>query len=367
MTATAQRIKVIAEACKHQHCRRLLGNISDTDLTMWLKAELGNSDALDRYHPYYDGSQLVTRAYAPETILHIVSGNTPHAAFQSLLRGMILGSKNLIKLPSSDLVELREWIDSFPVELNSLIELYTEISAEIWATANAVIAIGSDAAIFSIQKKIQPHQTFIPHGHKISIGIIDGDLAKAARLAAIDASLFNQRGCLSPHAFYLAPEHCDEFAALLADEMKLLNETLPAEPLTLSEAGVVRNVRETTRFMAANSSTSKIWESENNLDWTVIYDASPTLQLSCLNRCIYVRPLPESPRTINSDALGPESAYLSSISLHPFHNERSEQIIAALPAAHRICPLGKSQEPSLFWHHDGFAPLQSLVKWKDIG
>jgi len=361
---TLDRIKLLEEACLHPQCIRLLGRVTAEDLRLWVIAEFGRDDALDTFRPY-GSDDLKTKAYPPVTILHIVSGNTPHAAFQSLLRGLLIGSHNIIKLPSSGLTDFTEWVSSLPPHLITLVEIHTDLTDDQWSRANAVIATGSDDTITTIQKKINPHQTFIPHGHKVSLGIIDGDLENAAALAAQDTSLYNQRGCLSPHAFYVnPPASAKKFAELLAVEMQAYARIHPSDSLTLSEAGAIRNLRETRRFISANTDTTQLWESPNDLTWTVIYDVSATLELSCLNRCIYVRPLPDK---LNEATLGNEAAYLSTISLHPFSNERAEVILSSLPAAHRLCPLGQTQKPSLFWHHDGFAPLVSLVKWKDIG
>ncbi len=356
---TRERIKHLAESGQYPE---LLGEFDGDDLTAWLTAELGHPDALDQFHAH---GPLKSKAFAPQNILHIVSGNTPHAAIQSLLRGLLLESHNIVKLPSTGIPELSAWIKQLPSEINHLIEVTTTLNDDHWSIANAVIAIGSDATIAAIQQRILPHQTFIPHGHKVSMGIVLEGFAEAADLAAKDISLFNQRGCLSPHAIYVKETQqgdAKSFAQLLAQAMEKFAQAHPPEPLGLSEAGAVRNLRETTRFLAANSDPSELWESNDTLDWTVIYDTSPTLKLSCLNRCVYVKPLPDS---LNLSTLGPEARHLSTIALHPFDPTYAETL-TNLPA-HRICPLGQSQNPSLFWHHDGFAPLTSLISWKDIG
>ena len=340
----------------------LLGEFDGDDITAWLTAELGHPDALDQFHPH---GPLLSKAFAPQNILHIVSGNTPHAAIQSLLRGLLLGSYNIVKTPSTGIPELSAWIKQLPAEINYLIEVTTSLDDDHWRKANAIVAIGSDDTITSIQQKILPHQTFIPHGHKVSMAIALKDFTQAADLAAKDVSLFNQRGCLSPHAIYVKEKEQGEaksFAQLLAHAMEKFAQAHPPEPLTLSEAGAVRNLRETTRFSAANSDEVALWESKDTLEWTVVYEASPTLKLSCLNRCVYVKPLPKN---INLSSLGPEAQHLSTIAQHPFDQTYAEEL-THLPA-HRFCPLGKSQKPSLFWHHDGFAPLASLVQWKDLG
>ena len=358
MISTHDRIQLLAEASALPYVEALMGKITAHDLSLWLEAELGNPNALDGFHPHGD---LLSKAYAPKYILHIVSGNTPHAAIQSIIRGLLLGSHNIIKLPSAGLPELSESIQQFPSELKGLIETHDELTEELLNKADAVIAIGSDAAIDAIHKKTRPDQIFIPHGHKVSIGIVYDDYKGAANLAARDVSLYNQQGCLSPHAIYVQG-NIMEFAELLAVEMGKFTTYNPPAPISLSEAGAIRNLRETTRFIAGNNTTTKLWESNDSLDWTIVCESDPLLKLSCLNRCVYVKPLPTD---LNVMSLGPESQHLSTIAIHPF-KQNTVTSLTELPA-HRICPLGQSQQPSLFWHHDGFAPLASLVKWKDIG
>ncbi len=356
MTNTSARLQIIAKVCQHPNFTAFMGDVSLKDLNAWIDTELGHPNALENFH---SRGSLLSKAYAPQTILHIVSGNTPHTAIQSLLRGLVLGSYNIIKLPSSGIPVFENWLTSFPKSLREMVETTKDLTDEHFSRADAIIATGSDSTILAIQKRILPHHIFIPHGHKISISIIYDDPLTAAPLAAKDVSLFNQRGCLSPHAIYVKTDARD-FAKQLACALE--NDPHTPEPLTLSEAGAISNLRETTRFAAANSDSVQLWESAENLDWTVIYEASPKLHLSCLNRCIYVKPLPKH---LSVSELGSEAQHLSSIAIHPFTSTLAEPL-TALPA-HRICPLGQSQSPSLLWHHDGFSPLASLVKWKDIG
>jgi len=370
---TLDRIQHLAQAGQSPE---LLGEFTAQDLTDWISAELGHADALDQFTPH---GPLMSRAIAPHSILHIVSGNTPHAAVQSVLRGLLLGSHNIIKIPSTGLPELINWIEQLPEELKKLTEIHTERNDSHWQNRNiqAVIAIGSDDTITKIQQKIRPDQAFIPHGHKISIGIVSrknhptrpleeaGSFQEAAELAAKDICTYQQKGCLSPHAIYVNETVTGDilsFAQFLAESMDKLTQTAPDSQLSLSEAGSIRNLRETTRFRTANTKDYALWESANSLRWTVICETSPTLKLSCLNHCIYVKPLPD-----NLSDLGKESQHLSTIALYPFDVKNAAELSEKLPTAHRICPLGQSQQPTLFWHHDGFAPLASLVKWKDIG
>jgi hypothetical protein len=357
---TQERIQLLTQSGQ---ASELAERFSSDDLTSWITSELGHPEALDRFIPH---GPVLSRAFAPPILLHIVSGNTPHAAIQSVFRGLLLGSHNIVKLPSSGLPEFTSWVEQLSNELKNLIELQSPLSEHHWQKANAVVAIGSDTTMAAVQQRLQAHQTFIPHGHKISIGIVTEITEHAAILAANDASLYNQRGCLSPHAIYVreqTPGDAHKFADLLANAMEDFSHHSPPEPLNLSEAGAVANLRETSRFAAANSPNHALWESKGSSDWTVIFESSPQLRLSCLNRCVYVKPLPA---ILDVTTLGEEALHLSTIALHPFDADRAASLANTLPA-HRICPLGKSQTPSLFWHHDGWAPLASLVKWKDLG
>lgn len=366
---TQDRIQQLVE---FGQCLKLMPAFNKADLCSWVSTELGRKDALDTFIPVGD---IHSKAYAPETLLHIVSGNTTHAAIQSVFRGLLLGSLNIVKIPSTGLPELERWLDQLPRSLQELVTIHRQLADDHWQMADAVVAIGSDSTIECIRQRILPRQKFQAHGHKVSIGIVLSDFGPAAELAAKDISLFNQRGCLSPHAIYVKERQADDsqrFASLLAEAMELFNQNNPPEPISLSEAGSICNRRETTRFEASNVNPNKskattcrgvgLWESANSLDWTVIHQSTPALRLSCLNRCVDVRPLPEK---LDIATLGPESLHLSSIAIHPFSSDFAESL-THLPA-HRICRLGQSQSPSLFWHHDGYAPLASLVDWKDIG
>ncbi len=358
MTTTQERTQLIAEAYSSRTAMELLGEIRCEQLTEWLAAELGHADILDEFHPH---GTLRSRAYAPSSILHIVSGNTSHAALQSLLRGLVIGSHNIIKLPTLGLPDFENWLETLPAELSKMVSTHRNLTDKHYQQADVIIAIGSDETIAEVHSHLLPHQRFIPHGHKVSIAVVTADFENAARLAARDCSLYNQRGCLSPHAVYIKGD-TSLFAQMMAEEMECYAREAPPQSLSLSEAGAVQNLRQTTQFIAANDPSTQLWQSADNLDWTIILEADSSLKLSCLNRCVYIKPLPEK---LSTTTLGPEASHLSSIALHPFSHKTATSL-AQLPA-HRICPLGSSQQPNLFWHHDGFAPLASLVKWKDLG
>ncbi len=339
------------------------GSFEAGTLSEWLAAELGDIEALDKPIPH---GALQSQARAPKNLLHVVSENTPHAAFQSLLRGLVVGSNNLVKLPSSGLPALENAAAQFPAELGALVRLEPALPPDWTVWADAVVVFGNDETLSWFAAHTPPTVRLVGHGHKFSIAVVSGEPEIAARLAARDVSLFDQQGCLSLHDVFLTSEAglpVREFAALLAEEMQIFEAHTPRSALSPAESGALTSLRESVRFMAASQPGDvALWESEGSTAWTVIFERDPLLKLSPLNRFVYVKPWPEADP---AQALGPHRKHLSSLALHPFDSGRAASFLDL--GATRLCPLGTTQEPSLFWHHDGVPPLASLVTWVDIG
>ncbi len=355
MTTTAERAKILASHCQKTSYEDLLGSFSAENINDWIISELGDARILDSY-VFLHTSKQKTKAVPHGPILHILSGNTEHAGHQSLLRGLIIGAENIIKLPSNGLPALELWIESLPPALTDLITVTSELTDEIFHSAKTVIAIGADSSMEKIQERISPQQRFIPHGHKLSIGLINKPTLQAAKLTVQDACAFNQQGCLSLHSIYVK-QNARDFLPMLADAMAEYENNNPRGEISLSESGAISNLRETVRYAASNDpENTALIHSDGNTHWTAIYTSSPTLSPSTLNRVITVQPWPEEFST-----LGSERQFLSTIAMEPELIKENTHLDVP-----RICALGKSQQPPLDWHHDGFQPLASLVRWQDI-
>lgn len=279
-------------------------------------------------------------AKLPKTIVHIISGNTPHAAYQSLLNGLLLGAQNLLKLPSQALLDFQ-----IPPSLDPLIQISRTLPDHWIPEADALVVFGSDDTLRHFQQLCPLETPFVGHGHRVGIALIDDPSPEAARLAAQDIGLFNQQGCLSLQTIYLKDPRT--FGPLLAEAMADFEKSNPRSPLTPSQAGAITNLREETRYLIAQDpQDNALWESPDSTAWTIIFQDSPDLTLSPGNRTVFLRPL-------TSDLSYPR--FLSGIALHPYQ-ERTD-----LPSP-RIFPLGQAQTPPALWAHDGHRVLASLIK-----
>jgi Acyl-CoA reductase (LuxC) len=350
---TPERAHALAAACRD--FRHLLGPASPEALLGWLRLELGDESVLDGFRPI--GAQYL-HAVAPRVILHVVSGNTPHAALQSLIRGLLLGSHNLCKLPGAGLPEAEAFAAALPAALRARVEFSATLPDAWLPSADAIIVFGSDKTIAHFRAVALPRQTFLGYGHRVSLGLVFEDAAfDSAPRAALDASLFDQQGCLSPHCIYVA-DRPGEYAARLAEEMERVRLAHPRSRLSLLEAAAISEIRETSRFRTAIGQPVRHWESPGSDAWTVIFDIDPTFSASSLNRVIFVRPLPDD----LVGALAPVRPFLSAIAIWP-NTLRFAKRAAALGAP-RVCALGRMQEPPWTWRQDGRQTLAPLVAWR---
>jgi hypothetical protein len=332
-----------------------LGDLTSENIYRWIELELGQF--LKDLGPQPYGEQhCLTFPLSP--ILHIVSGNTPQAALQSLIRGVIVGATNWIKLPKEGLAEVDNFVRGLPKAIRP--ELATDLCPGWLEEAEAIVVFGSDETIREFSRRALPAQRLLAHGNKISLGLIWGPCdPEVGEGIAQDVFPFDQLGCLSPQFFYVASDSA-EFACQLARQLeKQRAKTIPI-PRESRVAAALRGFREEWKFRAATERGVFLWESAENLDWVVIHDPDPGLVTTPLHGTIFIKPMPSDPEL----ALSPVRRLISTIGLYPVNPESVN--LAVRFGAQRICRIGQMQNPPLSWHHDGWPPLGSLLRYVDV-
>ncbi|MFU8894219.1 MAG: acyl-CoA reductase [Luteolibacter sp.] len=372
---TTRRIELLASQAPT--LEPWLGAFTAADLEAWLADQLGDARALDAWIPR---GGIRSRAVALEPVLHIISGNSPHAGFQSLFRGLLLGGRQRVKLPSAGLPPLEKWIAGLPAELAALVETSLTLP-EAWRDSPVAVIFGDGETLAFFRDWCGPKTRRIEHGPKISAAIlfVEPDAATLAALAG-DILREDQRGCLSVQNVLCDAATIDvrAFAANLAAALDCARKAFPCPPRGLSDSGRIRNFRETLRYRAANGAPLEWIESAESTSWTVVVDATPAgpLLTSTLGGgTVIVRAFadvgtgPDARVTLpplTLGGLGSEAPFLSTIVAHPFDDAAALARLDAL-APPRICAPGMAQFPGLFWCHDGIRPLAALVCWRDLG
>lgn len=320
-----------------------VGKYTAESLAKLLNSEFGDAR---RLHSWIDKSRV--QPLSP--LLHILSGNTQHAAFQSLFRAFLLGCSNWVKIPACGLPEFEHWAKSVPDTI------VADTLSDTWKEPEAAVIYGDDTTLDFFRDWLKPATRMILHGPALSAAFIyEADDELFGKLA-IDILSHGQRGCLSLQVIYCAPEpisFCEKLATALRSYRPYISD--------LTTSGAVRNERELSRFRIANQAKMGLWESEGTTDWTIVYDAEDLhLRMGPGGGFVRVSPLPES---LDAKSLGPEATLLSTAVLSPFS---SPHLLDDLSPP-RICPPGRAQNPPLLWHPDGYMPLGSLVRWRDLG
>ncbi len=347
-----QRIAAVASAASGFHW---LGNLTTESLTRWIRLELGQSLGNPGFQPY--GNQHCL-ALPLSPILHVVSGNTPHAALQSLIRGVIVGALNWMKVPHEGLPEVDAFVRALPKETRP--ELARELPSRWMEEAEAIVVFGSDETVQDFSRRSLPSQRFLAHGHKISLGMIWGRCdSRIAEGIARDVFLFDQLGCLSPQFFYVATDS-GEFAHQLSIELKKRPAKSETAARERGSAAALRAFREEWKFRAATEPGVFLWESLGNLDWVVVHDPNPALVANPLHGTILIKPMGPDPELV----LSPIRRLISTIGLSAVNPESVN--LAIRVGAQRVCRIGEMQNPPLTWHHDGWPALGSLVRYVDV-
>lgn len=332
---------------------RWVGVYDENSLIEWLRAELGSELALDEW---LSQGNHKCRAVPLGEVLHVVSGNTPHAAFQSLFRALLVGCRSRMKLPSTGLPEFEQWLER--AGLGDWVEARRELPDE-WKSPDAAVIFGGSGTVDFFRSWLTPGTRIIEHGPKLSAAFVFENAGEITDRLAEDVMRFDQRGCLSVRMIYVIG-NVAEFCENLARALERYVEKNGWSRSDLSEAGGVRNERETIRFLNANGASVDLWESAGSTAWTVVSTEDRTLKAGSGGGLVTVAPMPDE---ISRQTLGGEIDFLSTAVVEPLSEAwRLDGI-----APPRICAAGQAQEPGILWHPDGESPLAGLVRWRDLG
>ena len=349
-------------------------------LTELLQREFRDPGVLDGFCRLDEGRKV--RASGPLLTFHVGAGTVPGVSVTSMIRALLVKSAVLLKPGLGDVVLPVLFAEALAEEAP---ELSDAMAVTYWPgdsspmedlalqRAEAVVAYGGDEAIMSLRARTSVTARFIAYHHRLSVGLVGRGVLTAeraprvARMAARAVSVFDQRGCVSPHAIYVEEGGAvdpGEWAALLASAMADLEVELPSGHLTASEASAVHQVRGSAELREASGSGVRVFRADESL-WTVILEDEMGFAPSCLNRVVSVFPTPDLCGV--SDSLGEVGRHLQTVALEGAE-DRLPRLAEALcrAGATRVTSFEKAPWPAPWWHHDGASVLAGLLRWIDL-
>jgi len=349
-----------------------------------LQQDLGHAQRLDEFvagEPERK-SHRAALATAPELLVHIAAGNLPSPTLAAMVLGALVRSAQFVKCASGTSLLPRLFAHSLyqaEPKLGACLEVAewrggnADLEEVLFHETDCVTTTGNDETLAAIRQRLPLKVRFLGYGHRVSFAYVAGvvltglNARKVAGHAAADVAAWNQQGCLSPHVIYVEqgggvpPE---QFAEMLAEELDRREETEPRGELPVEAAAGIASRRAFYEVRAAHSPDTRQWCSRGSTAWTVIYEADPRFQLSCLNRFIYVKGVRDLTEALhNADAV---RGQVSTVGLAA-PEDKAQALATGLArwGVARVCPLGRMQEPPLAWRHDGRPALGDLVRWTD--
>lgn len=358
-----------------------LAPLSRGGLARWLAAELGSAAALDRTTPRREGP--ARRAHGPEWMLQIYAGNVPAIPIWPMFAALLLRSAVLAKTASSEPLLaplLARTIAEEDPELGACLAVVWwkggagDLERATIPRAPAVLAFGGEEAIAEIARSARVGARVVLHGPRVSAACVAREALTpagardAARRAAADIALYDQRGCLSPHALYVerggrvSPE---EFAARLGEALQEAGRGLPPSRTTEEEARA-RLYRAHAEFeAAARGDASDVIAPQGGVGYAVVVERGGRFEPGPTHRVVRVHPVEALEEAF--EALRPQADLLEAVALEG-RGARRARLVAALATLGlpRVAALGRLQQPSPLGAHGGLGLLAPFVRWTTV-
>ncbi len=349
-------------------------------LTELLRREFRDPGVLDGFRRLDEDRRV--RAKGPLLTFHVGAGTVPGVSVTSMIRSLLVKSAVLLKPGLGDVVLPVLFAEALAEEAP---ELADAMAVTYWPggsspleglalqKAEAVVAYGGNEAIMSLRIRTPVTVRFIAYHHRLSVGLVGREALTAeraphvARSAARAVSMFDQRGCVSPHAIYVeegGAVDAEEWAGLLASAMADVEVEIPAGALTASDASAVHQMRGSAELREASGSGVRVFRADEGF-WTVILEDETRFTPSCLNRVVSVVPTPDLYGV--ADSLKEVGRYLQTVAVEGAGDRLpvlAEELFRA--GATRVTSFDLAPWPPPWWHHDGASVFAGLLHWMDL-
>lgn len=344
-----------------------------------LRDQFADPGVLDGFRAGPGGSRV--RALGHPLVVQLGAGNVAGVAVGGAVRALLTRSPVLLKPGLHDAVlpvlYARALAECDPELADALAVLYwpggTEaVETEVLARAGLVVVYGGGDTVKAVRARLPATTPLVVYSHRLSVALV-GRRALAgaradqtARAAASAVAAFDQRGCVSPHLFWveeggaLTPA---EWAGRLAAAMATIERDLPAGRLPPQTASLVQQLRGTWELKQAAGTGARVFRPAG-VEWTAAYDPDPAFTPSCLGRFAWVKPVPDLARV--PALLAGVRPFLQTVGMCGT-GDRAAIIADELGSAgvSRVTTLQRMAWPPAWWHHDGGDALRALTRWVD--
>jgi len=333
-----------------------------------------------------------------ELIGMVMPGNLPGAGLHEVILGLLSGKGLILKTSAAEpffFAAFEQTIRQFDETLGNRMAVFNwdrdseDMTAALRASCDWLVAFGDDETMQHFEAEAgrnnsgreQTRQFRAGFGRRFSGAYVgkDGAAEDDARgwravidAFALDISLFEQAGCLSPHHIFVEERKqtvgssdrkrsvgkAYNFAASLASALERIRVNLtPPSRIGLETAAALRRVRESARWRAIGGESVAIWEGER-LGWTVIYDEDAIFTPSPGYRTVTVSSVRDADDMAR--CLAEVNGRLEAFALAGSNQNDVRRCLTERGASY-LCAPGKMQSPPLTWRHGGGQFLDALM------
>lgn len=318
-------------------------------------------------------------------LVHWLAGNVPVLGMISLIQGIITKNINIAKLPKSNgllLPSILAEIGPFSLKttngmltgndiLNTILFVYCDRNdktsqQQLSDLADVRIAWGGKEAVESVCTLTKRYFTDdVIFGPKYSFAILGKDALSESQLIdfgykmALDASVFEQQGCNSPHTLFVEKSNdytLEMVAKSVASGMQQVLKRIPKPPISGKQAINITNLRAEAIF------DGKLVIQSPGTEWTIVYSESkPFFADACYSRVLFIQEVKDA-----LDVLPLIKHHHQTMGLCMKESRRSDfSEQAANSGIERITAIGKMTIYDHPW--DGMFPMSKFVKWVSRG
>jgi len=345
-----------------------------------IRSEFSDPAVLDGFRPGPTGDQ--TRALGFPLTFHLGAGTVPGVATTSLIRALLVKSAVLLKPGLGDLslpLVFAQGLEEEDPELAQAVAvLYWPLEESVRTEtvlkeADLVVTYGSDDTVRWVRERLPPQTPLCAYRHRMGFGLVGRGAAvreKAhyvARDAARSVALFDQKGCVSPHVFFVergGEVEPEDWAGLLAGALQELERVLPSGEFSVEEGVAIQQLRGVAE-MEEGLGNGVVHHGGEGAPWTVLFLPGGIVEPSCLNRTVRVLPVDTVEDALS--ALRIWAPHLQTVGVAGLE-DRTDGVLESLArlGVSRISSLEGVPWPRPWWHHDGSGPLQDLIRWTDV-
>jgi hypothetical protein len=335
--------------------------------------EIGGKDLLDGWREVATPSGRSARVRAfPCRLLHVIAGNSPGVAANTVIRGALTKGAHLLKLPSNELF-------SAPAILAALSEaapghpVARSFSAAYWRGGDEaiegllfrpqyfdkIVAWGGESTIKGALKYVGPGLELVAFDPKTSISLIgreafasEAALEAAAEAGAHDATIMNQEACTASRFQFVegSLDQIDRYCEHLQAKLGQARRSASGQPRPIArslrdEIDGLRDLEDYYRVWGGYEGRGLVIRSDEAVDF---YPEGKVVNVVAVERL--------------EDALRHVNVATQTVGVYPPQRKAVLRDLLASAGAQRIVSLG-SATPEVGLPHDGFYPLHRFVRW----